>query len=123
MDQKVRDAIAGKSHDWGIGHIAVEIRDVRIPVELNDAMSRNAQAEKEKQARVTLSSAEAAIAQQIALAASIYHDHPIALQIRQMNLLYEMNKDKGATILLPTEMANAMASALQRQTASSLGQP
>lgn len=115
MDQKVRDAIAEKSRDWGIGHIAVEIRDVRIPMELNDAMSRNAQAEKEKQARVTLSSAEVAIAEQIARAATIYQSHPVALQIRQMNLLYEMNKDKGTTILLPTDMANAMVSAWQRQ--------
>jgi regulator of protease activity HflC (stomatin/prohibitin superfamily) len=117
MDQKVRDAIALKSLDWGIGHIAVEIRDVRIPMELNDAMSRNAQAEKEKQARVTLASAEIAIAEQIAKAAGLYQNHPMALQIRQMNLLYEMNKDKGTTILLPTDMANAMASAWQRNDA------
>jgi regulator of protease activity HflC (stomatin/prohibitin superfamily) len=120
MDQKVRDAIAAKSQDWGIGHIAVEIRDVRIPPELNDAMSRNAQAEKEKQARVTLSSAEIAIAEQVARAAAIYEINPTALQIRQMNLLYEMNKDKGTTILLPTDMASAMASLWQRQEPSSV---
>jgi regulator of protease activity HflC (stomatin/prohibitin superfamily) len=66
MDTKLREYITRKSEGWGIGEIAVEIRDVRIPPELNDAMSRNAQAEKEKQARVTLASAEVAIAQQIA---------------------------------------------------------
>lgn len=117
MDQKVRDSIAAKSHDWGIGHIAVEIRDVRIPMELNDAMSRNAQAEKEKQARVTLASAEVAIAEQIVRAAAIYESNSVALQIRQMNLLYEMNKDKGTTILLPTDMASAMTSLWQRPAA------
>ena len=66
MDTEIRRAIERKSSDWGIGGIAVEIRDVRIPPELNDAMSRNAQAEKEKQARVTLASSEVAIAEQIA---------------------------------------------------------
>ena len=108
MDQHIRNAIQTKSTDWGIGGIAVEIRDVRIPAELNDAMSRNAQAEKEKQARVTLASSEVAIAEQIVRAGEIYLANPGALKIRQMNLIYEMNKNKGATILLPTELANAM---------------
>ncbi len=109
MDQHIRNAIQTKSADWGIGGIAVEIRDVRIPAELNDAMSRNAQAEKEKQARVTLASSEVAIAEQIVRAGEIYLANPAALKIRQMNLIYEMNKNKGATILLPTELASAMA--------------
>lgn len=115
MDQKIRAAIADKSADWGIGGIAVEIRDVRIPAELNDAMSRNAQAEKEKQARVTLASSEIAIAEQIVQAGAIYAANPAALKIRQMNLIYEMNKNKGATILLPTELANAMTGVLKPQ--------
>jgi regulator of protease activity HflC (stomatin/prohibitin superfamily) len=112
MDSKLREYITRKSDGWGIGDIAVEIRDVKIPPELNDAMSRNAQAEKEKQARVTLASAEIAIAQQIAAASQIYQENPVALQIRQMGLIYDMNKDRGVTILVPTEMANALGASI-----------
>ncbi|OYV62590.1 MAG: membrane protease subunit, stomatin/prohibitin [Acidocella sp. 21-58-7] len=112
MDAKLREYITKKSMGWGIGEISVEIRDVKIPPELNDAMSRNAQAEKEKQARVTLASAEVAIAEQIASAAQIYAQNPVALQIRQMGLIYDMNKDRGVTILVPTDMANALGASI-----------
>ncbi|NNM56105.1 slipin family protein [Acidocella sp.] len=112
MDEKLRAFITKKSDGWGIGDISVEIRDVKIPPELNDAMSRNAQAEKEKQARVTLASAEVAIAEQIADAARIYENNPVALQIRQMGLIYDMNKDRGVTILVPTGMANALGASI-----------
>jgi regulator of protease activity HflC (stomatin/prohibitin superfamily) len=112
MDAKLKEYITRKSDGWGIGDIAVEIRDVKIPPELNDAMSRNAQAEKEKQARVTLASAEVAIAEQIAEASKIYADNPVALQIRQMGLIYDMNKDRGVTILVPTDMANALGASI-----------
>lgn len=112
MDAKLQTYIMKKSMGWGIGDIAVEIRDVKIPPELNDAMSRNAQAEKEKQARVTLASAEVAIAEQIASASLIYQNNPVALQIRQMGLIYDMNKDRGVTILVPTDMANALGASV-----------
>jgi regulator of protease activity HflC (stomatin/prohibitin superfamily) len=112
MDEKLQSLIRKKSSGWGIGDIAVEIRDVKIPPELNDAMSRNAQAEKEKQARVTLASAEVAIAEQIASASTIYAHNPVALQIRQMGLIYDMNKDRGVTILVPTDMANALGASI-----------
>lgn len=110
MDERLQALIRRKSDGWGIGDITVEIRDVKIPPELNDAMSRNAQAEKEKQARVTLASAEIAIAQQIVDASRIYSENPVALQIRQMGLIYDMNKDRGATILVPTTMTEALGS-------------
>lgn len=112
MDERLQALIRRKSDGWGIGDIAVEIRDVKIPPELNDAMSRNAQAEKEKQARVTLASAEVAIAQQISEASMIYANNPVALQIRQMGLIYDMNKDRGVTILVPTDMANALGASV-----------
>jgi regulator of protease activity HflC (stomatin/prohibitin superfamily) len=112
MDEKLQAYIMRKSQGWGIGDIAVEIRDVKIPPELNDAMSRNAQAEKEKQARVTLASAEVAIAEQIAMASHVYANNPVALQIRQMGLIYDMNKDRGVTILVPTDMANALGASI-----------
>ena len=79
-----------------------------IPRELQDAMSRQAQAEREKDARVTLASAEREIAQQILLAAALYGQDPNALRLRQMNLLYEMNKERGTTVLIPTEMASSL---------------
>ncbi len=119
MDEKLQTLIRRKSDGWGIGDIAVEIRDVKIPPELNDAMSRNAQAEKEKQARVTLASAEIAIAQQIVDAAQIYQENPVALQIRQMGLIYDMNKDRGATILVPTTMTEALGAVVALGAAQS----
>ncbi|MDE1896313.1 MAG: slipin family protein [Rhodospirillales bacterium] len=128
MDERLQALIRRKSDGWGIGDITVEIRDVKIPPELNDAMSRNAQAEKEKQARVTLASAEIAIAQQIVDAAQIYQENPVALQIRQMGLIYDMNKDRGATILVPTTMTEALGTvvalgAAQQQPAPKPPQP
>jgi hypothetical protein len=81
-------------------------------------MSRQAQAEREKDARVTLASAEKAIAEQILEAAQLYGSDPNALKLRQMNLLYEMNKDRGATVLIPTDMASSLGTvaALTRAT-------
>ena len=71
-------------------------------------MSRQAQAEREKAARVTLASAEQEIARQVLEAAKLYDSNPTALQLRQMNLLYEMNKERGTTVLIPTEMATSL---------------
>jgi regulator of protease activity HflC (stomatin/prohibitin superfamily) len=107
-DEALKLTIATKTRDWGVAVRAVEIRDVAIPSGLQDAMSRQAQAERERDARVTLASAEQAIARQVVAAAELYAQSPIALQLRQMNLLYEMNKDRGTTVLIPTDMASAL---------------
>jgi regulator of protease activity HflC (stomatin/prohibitin superfamily) len=107
-DAALREAIAAKTTTWGVAVRSVEIRDVGIPAALQDALSRQAQASREKQARVTLSEAEAEIARRVVEAAEIYQQNPVALQLRQMNLLYEMNKDRGATVLVPTEMASSL---------------
>ncbi len=112
-DEQLRITITEKTASWGIVVRSVEIRDVVIPAELQDAMSRQAQAERERHARVTLASAETEIAAQVLAAAKLYASHPAAFQLRQMNLLYEMNKDRGATILVPTDMVSALASALK----------
>jgi len=98
---------------------AVEIRDVAIPVALQDAMSRQAQAEREKEARVILGSAEAAIASKFVEAARIYADHPAALQLRAMNIIYETTKERGTTILIPSSMVDSLnpSSALALATA------
>jgi regulator of protease activity HflC (stomatin/prohibitin superfamily) len=107
-DELLRGEIGRKTADWGISVKSVEIRDVAIPVALQDAMSRQAQAEREKQARVILGSAEAAIAGKFVEAAMAYADHPAALQLRAMNIIYETTKERGATILIPTSMVDAM---------------
>src|ERR1700745_2313507 len=107
-DELLRTEMARKTADWGISVNSVEIRDVAIPVALQDAMSRQAQAEREKQARVILGSAEAAIAGKFVEAAMTYADHPAALQLRAMNIIYETTKERGATILIPTSMVDSM---------------
>ena len=113
-DEHLRDEIGNKTAGWGVSVTSVEIRDVAIPVALQDAMSRQAQAEREKQARVILGSAEAEIAGKFVEAAKIYADHPAALQLRAMNIIYETTKERGTTILIPTSMVDSMnpASAL-----------
>ena len=107
-DELLRCEIGRKTADWGISVKSVEIRDVAIPVALQDAMSRQAQAEREKQARVILGSAEAAIAGKFVEAAMTYADHPAALQLRAMNIIYETTKERGATILIPTSMVDSL---------------
>ena len=107
-DRFLKEAIGGKIGDWGISVISVEIRDVSIPAGLQDAMSRQAQAEREKEARVILGSAEAAVAQQFLDAANLYGQNTVALQLRAMNIVYETTKERGATILMPTSMIDAM---------------
>ena len=109
-DEQLRSTITAKTKDWGVTARSVEIKDVSIPRELQDAMSRQAQAEREKDARVTLASAEKAIAEKILEAARLYGNDPNALKLRQMNLLYEMNKERGTTVLIPTDMANSLGS-------------
>jgi regulator of protease activity HflC (stomatin/prohibitin superfamily) len=113
-DEHLREEIGRKTAKWGISVTSVEIRDVAIPVALQDAMSRQAQAEREKQARVILGSAEAEIAGKFVEASKIYADHPAALQLRAMNIIYETTKERGTTILIPTSMVDSMnpASAL-----------
>ena len=107
-DEQLRQTIASKVGGWGVIVHSVEIRDVVIPASLQDAMSRQAQAERERDARVTLASAERDIARQVLEAAALYAANPHALALRQMNLLYEMNKDRGATVLIPTDLVTSL---------------
>jgi regulator of protease activity HflC (stomatin/prohibitin superfamily) len=111
-DEVLRAEIGRKTEDWGISVNSVEIRDVAIPVALQDAMSRQAQAEREKEARVILGSAEAAIAAKFVEAAKTYGGEPAALHLRAMNIIYETTKERGATILMPTSMVDSMSVAL-----------
>ena len=107
-DEQLRLEIGRKTADWGVSAVSVEIRDVTIPPGLQDAMSRQAQAEREKEARVILGSAEAVIAHKFLEAANIYARNPAALQLRAMNIVYETTKERGATILMPSAMVDCM---------------
>ena len=107
-DTHLRDVIGAKTARWGVNVMSVEIRDVAIPEALQDAMSRQAQAEREKQARVILGSSEVEIATKFVEAAKVYADHPAALQLRAMNIVYETTKERGATILIPSAMVDSL---------------
>jgi regulator of protease activity HflC (stomatin/prohibitin superfamily) len=107
-DQQLKDEIGRKTADWGVSAISVEIRDVAIPSALQDAMSRQAQAEREKEARVILGSAEQEVAKKFVEAANIYAQSPAALQLRAMNIIYETTKERGTTILIPSAMVDCM---------------
>jgi regulator of protease activity HflC (stomatin/prohibitin superfamily) len=107
-DLQLKEDIGRKTAEWGIAAVSVELRDVAIPAELQDAMSRQAQAEREKQARIILGSAEQEVAQKFLDAANIYAQNPAALQLRAMNIIYETTKERGSTILIPSAMVDAM---------------
>ncbi|GAB0118313.1 slipin family protein [Acidisoma sp. 7E03] len=109
-DEELRQTISRKTTAWGVEITSVEIKDIAIPSSLQDAMSRQAQAEREKQARETLASAEVGIALKVREAAAVYAADPISLQLRQMNLVYEMNKERGTTIIIPSDLANSLGS-------------
>jgi regulator of protease activity HflC (stomatin/prohibitin superfamily) len=111
-DEALQNEISRKTAEWGVSVNSVEIRDVAIPVALQDAMSRQAQAEREKEARVILGSAEAEIAQKFVDAGRLYAENPMALHLRSMNIIYETTKERGTTILLPTAMVDSMTAAL-----------
>jgi regulator of protease activity HflC (stomatin/prohibitin superfamily) len=107
-DEALREEIGRKTADWGVTAISVEIRDIGVPAALQDAMSREAQAQREAAARIHLGQAELAVAQKFVEAAEIYAQSPAALQLRAMNIIYETTKERGATILMPSAMVDAM---------------
>jgi regulator of protease activity HflC (stomatin/prohibitin superfamily) len=97
-----------KTNPWGITVQSVEIRDVRIPQALEDAMSRQAQAERERQARNILGQAETEIADKFAAAATTYKNDPTALHLRAMNMLYEAIKERGSMVIVPSSAVETM---------------
>ena len=103
--QRILDA---KTNPWGITVQSVEIRDVQIPLALQDAMSREAQAERERRARTILGLAETEIADKFSQAAATYRDNPVALHLRAMNMLYEAIKEKGSMVIVPSSAVETM---------------
>jgi regulator of protease activity HflC (stomatin/prohibitin superfamily) len=108
IESELQTLIDQRSNPWGVTVSSVEMRDVVIPGALQDAMSREAQAAREKQARIILGQAEMEIAQSFQQAARSYHDNPTALHLRAMNMLYEGLKEKGALMLIPSSAVESM---------------
>jgi len=103
-----RTIIDSKTENWGVKVTAVEIRDIAIPPTLQEAMSRQAQAERERRARVTLAEAEFQAAQKMVDAANLYSSNPRAMELRWMNILYELGlQGRGTLMLVPTNMPTA----------------
>ena len=122
IEAELQQLIDQRSNPWGVTVSSVEMRDVVIPGALQDAMSREAQAAREKQARIILGQAEMEIAHSFQEAAKSYHENPTALHLRAMNMLYEGLKEKGALMLIPSSAVESMgmgglmgAAALQQQ--------
>jgi len=108
LGQELQRILDEKTNPWGITVQSVEIRDVQIPKELEDAMSRVAQAERERQSRIILGTAETQISEKFAEAALVYQDNPTALHLRAMNMLYEAIKEKGAMVIVPSSAVETM---------------
>jgi regulator of protease activity HflC (stomatin/prohibitin superfamily) len=128
IESDLQQLIDQRSTPWGVTVSAVEMRDVVIPVALQDAMSREAQAAREKQARIILGQAEMEIAHSFEEAAKSYHNNPTALHLRAMNMLYEGLKEKGALMLIPSSAVESMgmgglmgAAALRQQSLTDRG--
>jgi regulator of protease activity HflC (stomatin/prohibitin superfamily) len=130
IEEELQKLIDSRSNPWGVTVQSVEMRDVVIPESLQDAMSREAQASREKQARVILGQAEVEIAHSFAKAAESYHNNPTALHLRAMNMLYEGLKEKGALMLVPSSAVESMgmgglmgAAALRQDALAASGSP
>jgi regulator of protease activity HflC (stomatin/prohibitin superfamily) len=108
IEDELQKLIDARSNPWGVTVQSVEMRDVVIPDALQDAMSREAQASREKQARVILGQAEVEIAKSFKEASLSYHDNPTALHLRAMNMLYEGLKEKGAMMIVPSTAVESM---------------
>lgn len=108
IDREIKLVIDRRTEPWGVNVSGVEIRDVVLPTGLQDAMSREAQAERERRARIILGTAETEIAEKFAVAAKSYQNNPVALQLRAMNILYEGIKEKGAMVIVPSSVVETM---------------
>ena len=130
IESELQALIDQRSNPWGVTVQSVEMRDIVIPTPLQDAMSREAQASREKSARIILGQAEVEIAHLFFEAAKSYQNNPTALHLRAMNILYEGLKEKGALMLVPSTAVESMglggmmgAAALRQQTLSEGNEP
>ena len=108
LGRELQRILDEKTNPWGITVQSVEVRDVRIPQALEDAMSRQAQAERERQARIILGQAETEISDKFVKAAEAYNENPTALHLRAMNMLYEAIKERGSMVIVPSSAVETM---------------
>lgn len=108
LGRELQRILDDKTNPWGITVQSVEVRDVRIPQALQDAMSRQAQAERERQARIILGQAETEISDKFVKAAQAYEQNPTALHLRAMNMLYEAIKERGSMVIVPSSAVETM---------------
>jgi regulator of protease activity HflC (stomatin/prohibitin superfamily) len=109
LGRELQRILDEKTTPWGITVQSVEIRDVRIPQSLENAMSQQAQAERERQARVILGDAEVQVSEKFAEASRVYNDNPGALHLRGINMLYESMRDKGSMVIVPSSAIESMS--------------
>jgi regulator of protease activity HflC (stomatin/prohibitin superfamily) len=121
LGRELQRILDEKTNPWGITVQSVEIRDVRIPAGLEDAMSRQAQAERERQARIILGQAETEISNSFVQAAAAYAENPVALHLRAMNMLYEALKERGSMVIVPSSAVETMGLGGTLATASLAG--
>jgi regulator of protease activity HflC (stomatin/prohibitin superfamily) len=121
LGRELQRILDEKTNPWGITVQSVEIRDVRIPQALEDAMSRQAQAERERQARNILGQAETEVAEKFAAAAATYKNDPTALHLRAMNMLYEAIKERGSMVIVPSSAVETMGLGANLATAALAG--
>jgi regulator of protease activity HflC (stomatin/prohibitin superfamily) len=121
LGRELQRILDEKTNPWGITVQSVEIRDVRIPQALEDAMSRQAQAERERQARNILGQAETEISEKFSQAALVYQNNPVALHLRAMNMLYEAIKERGSMVIVPSSAVETMGLGGMLATASLRG--
>ena len=121
LGRELQRILDEKTNPWGITVQSVEVRDVRIPQGLEDAMSRQAQAERERQARIILGQAETEISNSFVQAAAAYAENPVALHLRAMNMLYEAIKEKGSMVIVPSSVVETMGLGGTLATASLSG--
>jgi len=108
IGEELQRILDEKTNPWGITIQSVEVRDVQIPQALEDAMSREAQAERERRARIIFGQAETEAAEKFVNASKQYEQHPMALHLRAMNMLYEAMKEKGAMVIVPSTAVESM---------------
>jgi hypothetical protein len=108
LGKEIQQVLDHKTNPWGITAQSVEIRDIIIPKGLEDAMSKQAQAERERQSRIILGTAETEIAEKFSKASDAYRDNPVALHLRAMNMVFEGLKQKGSMVIVPSTAVESM---------------
>ena len=122
ISDELQRIIDVRTEPWGINVISVEVKDVLIPPALEDAMSMQAQAERERQARIILGTAETEISSKFAEASMVYLNNPVALHLRAMNMLYEAIKERGSMVIVPSSAVETMGLGGMLGTAALAGQ-